>query len=91
MPNHFHLVIWPRNDGDLGRRMQWLLRLLTCHLRRRHVKNWAPSKLRFPAFNPGDEKISLELTIIHRRSTIYATRVVAPFVLQAGKNEIEFA
>jgi len=26
MPNHFHLVLWPRDDGDLGRWMQqWLL------------------------------------------------------------------
>jgi len=24
MPNHFHLVLWPRGDGDLSRFMQWL-------------------------------------------------------------------
>jgi putative transposase len=24
MPNHFHLVLWPRRDGDLSRFMQWL-------------------------------------------------------------------
>lgn len=33
MPNHFHLVLWPREDGDLGRFMQWLL---TSHVRRYH-------------------------------------------------------
>jgi len=33
MPNHFHLVLWPRSDGDLGRWMQWLL---TAHVRRYH-------------------------------------------------------
>lgn len=33
MPNHFHLVLWPREDGDLGRWMQWLL---TSHVRRYH-------------------------------------------------------
>jgi putative transposase len=33
MPNHFHLVLWPRADGDLGRFMQWLL---TSHVRRYH-------------------------------------------------------
>ena len=33
MPNHFHLVLWPRNDGDLSRWMQWLL---TAHVRRYH-------------------------------------------------------
>jgi putative transposase len=33
MPNHFHLVLRPHGDGDLGRFMQWLL---TCHVRRYH-------------------------------------------------------
>lgn len=33
MPNHFHLVLWPREDGDLSRFMQWLL---TAHVRRYH-------------------------------------------------------
>ena len=33
MPNHFHLVLWPRADGDLSRYMQWLQ---TTHVRRYH-------------------------------------------------------
>lgn len=33
MPNHFHLVIHPFEDGDLSRWMQWLL---TSHVRRYH-------------------------------------------------------
>lgn len=33
MPNHFHLVLWPYEDGDLSRWMQWLL---TSHVRRYH-------------------------------------------------------
>lgn len=33
MPNHFHLAVWPRGDGDLSRWMQWLL---TAHVRRYH-------------------------------------------------------
>src|SRR5271157_2499792 len=32
-PNHFHLVLRPKADGDLGRWMQWLL---TAHARRYH-------------------------------------------------------
>jgi len=24
MPNHFHLLVWPREDGDLSRFMRWL-------------------------------------------------------------------
>jgi putative transposase len=31
MPNHWHLVLWPRGDGDLGQFMQ---RLTTTHVRR---------------------------------------------------------
>lgn len=31
VPNHFHLVLWPRGDGDLSRWMQWLM---TSHVRR---------------------------------------------------------
>jgi putative transposase len=34
MPNHWHLVLWPREDGDLGRFMQ---RLTTTHVRRWHL------------------------------------------------------
>lgn len=33
MPNHFHLVLWPREDGDLSRWMQWVQ---TTHVRRYH-------------------------------------------------------
>lgn len=33
MPNHFHLVLWPYEDGDLSRFMQWLM---NGHVRRYH-------------------------------------------------------
>jgi putative transposase len=33
MPNHFHLLLWPHEAGDLSRWMQWLL---TAHVRRYH-------------------------------------------------------
>jgi len=33
MPNHFHLLLWPNEDGDLSRFMQWLM---TAHVRRYH-------------------------------------------------------
>ena len=47
MTNHFHLVLWPRADGDLSRWMHWLL---TTHVRRylrhyRHNGNRRPSGL----------------------------------------------
>ena len=34
MPNHWHLVLWPRRDGELSRFMQ---RLCTAHVRRHHA------------------------------------------------------
>ena len=33
MPNHFHMVAWPREDGDLSCWMQWVM---TAHVRRYH-------------------------------------------------------
>jgi putative transposase len=33
MPNHFHLVLWPRREGDLSNYMMWLT---TSHVRRYH-------------------------------------------------------
>ncbi|MDE0937997.1 MAG: transposase [Mariniblastus sp.] len=33
LPNYFHLVLWPENDGDLSKWMQWLA---TAHVRRYH-------------------------------------------------------
>jgi putative transposase len=35
MPNHWHLVLWPRADGDLSR---FMLRLATAHVRRMHLQ-----------------------------------------------------
>ena len=33
LSNHFHLVLWPREDGDVSRWMQWVQ---TTHVRRYH-------------------------------------------------------
>jgi putative transposase len=34
MPNHFHLLLWPREDGDLSTFMRWLT---TTHTQRWHA------------------------------------------------------
>jgi putative transposase len=39
MPNHFHLVLWPRDDGDLSR---WMHGLMTTHVRR-HLRRYRHS------------------------------------------------
>jgi len=35
MPNHFHFILRPYQDGDLGKWMQWLM---TSHVRRHHKR-----------------------------------------------------
>lgn len=36
MPNHWHLLLYPRKDGDLRKTLQWLG---TSHARRHHTRN----------------------------------------------------
>lgn len=50
MPNHFHLVLWPHGEGDLGRFMHWVL---TAQVRRYHQVHRSSGHLwqgRFKAF-----------------------------------------
>ncbi len=62
MPNHFHLVLWPRAEGDLSRYLQWLL---TSHVRRYHRRYRSSGHVwqgRFKAF-PIEEDAHL-LTVL---------------------------
>ncbi len=53
------------------------------------VKNWKEFiSLRFDAVNPGQEYIGMTLTVKHRRTTSYQTRVDVLFTLKPGKNSI---
>ena len=36
MPNHWHLLLYPRKDGDMGKALHWLT---TSHVRRHHTRN----------------------------------------------------
>ncbi len=50
LPNHFHLSLWPHNDGDLGIWMQWLM---NSHVRRHHKRRQTDGYIwqgRFKAF-----------------------------------------
>ncbi len=50
MPNHFHMVLLPHGDEDLGVWMQWLL---TSHVRRHHRRHESYGRIwqgRFKAF-----------------------------------------
>jgi putative transposase len=52
MPNHFHLVLWPRRDGDLSRFMQWLTMTHTqrWHAHRRDAGHGHLYQSRFKSF-----------------------------------------
>ncbi len=50
LPDHFHMVLWPRKDGDLSHWMQWLT---TSHVRRYHRQHQTSGHIwegRFRAF-----------------------------------------
>ena len=52
MPNHWHLVVWPRGDGDLSRFMNWLTLTHTqrWHRHRNSVGNGHVYQGRFKSF-----------------------------------------
>jgi putative transposase len=55
MPNHFHLVVWPYDDGDLSK---WMQLTLTGHVRKyqtRHLSNGHIWQGRFKAFAIEDD------------------------------------
>ena len=67
MPNHFHLALWPREDGDMGRWMQWLM---TSHVRRHHGRRqtdghlWQGRYKSFPVQN--DTHLATVLRYVER-------------------------
>jgi len=53
------------------------------------VSDWKPFvALAFEAVNPADGEVALTLTLKHRRTTNYQTRVDVPIVLKPGKNSV---
>jgi putative transposase len=77
MPNHFHLVLWPRNDGDLSRWMQWLQ---TTHVRRYHEHFHGSGHVwqgRFKAFPIQDDEHLLAVLRYVERNPLRAGLVSA--------------
>ena len=55
---------------------------------RTRLTDWSAfERLRFDVVNPGAEA-SLELNVLHGRSTNFATRVVVPLTFKSGKSEV---
>jgi putative transposase len=67
MPNHFHLVLWPHGDNDLGRWMQWLLTAHVHGYRKRYRGSGHVWQGRFKAFPiEQDEHLRIVLRYIER-------------------------
>jgi putative transposase len=72
MPNHFHLALWPRQDGDLSAYMMWLL---TAHVRRYHQHYHSSGHVwqgRFKAFPIADDDHLLTVLRYVERNPIRA-------------------
>lgn len=83
MPNHIHLVLWPRRDGDLSRWMQWLL---TAHVRGHHRRRGTDGHVwqgRFKAFPiQQDEHLLTVMRYVERnpvRARLARTSVAWPW------------
>ena len=73
--NHFHLVLWPRKDGDLRRWMQWLM---TAHVRRYHRHYHSSGHVwqgRFKAFPIEQDEHLLTVLRYVERNPLRANRV----------------
>ena len=91
MPNHFHLVLWPRHDGDLSHWMHWLL---TAHVRR-YLRHYGTSghvwQGRFKAFPiQDDDHLRVVLRYVERnplRANLVARAEVWPWSSLARQDQ----
>ena len=68
MPNHFHLVLWPCGDGDLGDWMQWLLTTHVHGYRQRYRGSGHVWQGRFRAFAiAADDHLRSVLRYVERK------------------------
>ncbi len=77
MPNHFHLVVWPYEDGDLSHWMQWLL---TSHVRRYHRLRGTSGRIwqgRFKAFPIQQDRHLLTVLRYVERNPVRANLVTS--------------
>jgi putative transposase len=78
MPNHWHLVLWPKQDGELSRYAQWLT---VTHVRRwhehRHTRGTGPLyQGRYKSFPVEEDDHFLRLCRYVERNPLRANRVV---------------
>lgn len=78
MPNHFHLVVWPRGDGDLSRFMGWLTMTHTqrWHAHRRSAGTGHLYQGRYKSFPVEDDGHFLTLCRYVERNALRAELVM---------------
>ncbi len=72
MPNHFHLVLWPREDGDLS---LFVHRLTTTHVRRYHRRYETSGRVwqdRFKSFPIQHDEHLLRVLLYVERNAVRA-------------------
>jgi putative transposase len=75
MPNHFHVVVWPEQDGDLSRWLHWLL---NTHVRRYHQHDHSSGHIwqgRCKAFPIGQDEHLLTVLRYAERNPVRAELV----------------
>jgi putative transposase len=77
MPNHWHLVLWPRKDNELSRFMQWLTMTHTqrLHARRRSAGRGHVYQGRFKSFPAQRDEHYLTLCRYVERNALRANLV----------------
>jgi len=75
MPNHFHLVLWPPGNDDLGNWMQWLLTSHVHGYRKRYRGSGHVWQGRFKAFPIGEDEHLLTVLRYVERNPLRANLV----------------
>jgi putative transposase len=72
MPNHFHLCVWPHEDGDIARYMQWLMTAHVWQFRKSHPGHGHVWQGRYKSFPVQDDHHLLVLIQYVERNPVRA-------------------
>ena len=76
MKNHFHLLLWPHEDGDLSRWMQWLMTSHVCRYHRQYKGSGHAGPRRFKVFPVQSDEHYLTVLRYVERNPLRANMVL---------------
>ena len=76
MKNHFHLLLWPHEDGDLSRWMQWLMTSHVCRYHRHYKGSGYAGQRRFKVFPVQSDEHYLNVLRYVERNPLRANMVL---------------